>query len=66
MINLKEHIYFFKQLFQYKSYWSIYFCISKMLLKKLIFFIFYLFQINILFVFLNHFNKLILKIIFKK
>jgi len=42
------------------------FCILKTLLKKIKFFIFFLLQINIFLVFLDHFDVLILKIIFKK
>jgi hypothetical protein len=50
-----------------KLYRPIYFCVSKALLKKFkIFLFFYVLQINIFLIFLNYFNILISKIIFKK
>jgi hypothetical protein len=54
-------------MFIFKTYNCDYFFVLKMLLRKFeIFFIFSLLQINIFLVFLNYFNVLILKIIFKK
>jgi hypothetical protein len=45
----------------------VYICVSKMFLKKIKFFYFFLLQINIFLVFSNYFDMLILKIIiFKK
>jgi hypothetical protein len=47
--------------------WIVYFCVSKNFLKKIeIFLIFSLLQINFIFIFLDHFDVLISKIIFKK